>query len=327
MDILSNVLALAAVRGSVAASIAAGPDWGIRLDDMPGPSIHAVAFGTAHLLIDDRDPLLLSPGDVVLLPASPAHVLASGPGATVRPFDHDRAAAAVAAGEDMPLGEPPVRTRILCSSYRQDPATTLATFSLLPDIVHVPAASAPHALRSSLQLLSDELSQPDPGAHAVLDHIVNVLLIQMLRAWLGASTREQRPPSWLRGLADPLVRAALAELHAQPSRPWTVDVLAKEVGISQATLVRRFTTEVGCPPSDYLRLWRMELAAQRLRTTDQPVGMIARSVGYTSEYAFNRVFSRVHGTPPGRYRTTSRVEPHQDAPATGRGSTMTAAAP
>jgi AraC-like DNA-binding protein len=306
VDILSDVLALAAVRGSVAASVAAGPAWGICMADMPGAAIHAVAFGTAHLLIDGRDPLLLAPGDVVLLPGGPTHVLASSPAVPVRPFDHDRAAAAVAAGEDMQVGEQPVCTRILCASYRHDPATTVAAFSLLPDIVHVPAASASHALRSSVQLLSDELSQPAPGTSTVLDHIANVLLIQMLRAWLAASAREERPPSWLRGLADPVIRTAMAELHAQPSRPWTVDVLAQAAGVSQATLMRRFVSEVGCPPSDYLRSWRMELAAHRLRTTDEPVGVIARGVGYTSEYAFNRAFARLHGMPPGRYRSTSR---------------------
>lgn len=306
MDILTDVLSLAAVRGSVAASVVAGPDWGFRMDDMPGAVFHAVAFGTAHLMIDGREALPLSPGDVVLLPGGPTHVLASGPRATVRPFDHERAAVAVAAGKDVHLGKPPVSTRILCAAYHHDPAATLATFSLLPDIVHVPALTAPHALRSSLQLLSDELSQPGPGMSTVLDHIVNILLIQMLRAWLATSERDERPPSWLRGLADPVTRAAMAELHGEPSRPWTVEALAREVGVSQATLVRRFVSEVGCAPGEYLRSWRMELAAHHLRTTEQPVGRVARDVGYTSEYAFNRAFARRHGVSPGRYRAASR---------------------
>jgi AraC-like DNA-binding protein len=77
-------------------------------------------------------------------------------------------------------------------------------------------------------------------------------------------------------------------------------------GVSTATLSRRFLGSVGDSPAAYLTRWRMDLAAQRLRETDDTVGAIARSLGYTSEYAFNRAFTRARRTPPGRYRTLSR---------------------
>lgn len=137
----------------------------------------------------------------------------------------------------------------------------------------------------------------------MLDHVVNVLLVELLRVHLTAG---DRPPSWLRGLADPVTRAALTELHADPARSWTVDALARQVGVSRATLARRFAAEVGLAPGDYLTTWRIELAARRLRTGDEPVGVVARGVGYRSEYAFNRAFARRHGVPPGRYRAAAR---------------------
>lgn len=56
-----------------------------------------------------------------------------------------------------------------------------------------------------------------------------------------------------------------------------------------------------------LRLLAHELAAQRLRDTDDTVSAIARSLGYTSEYAFNRAFTRHRRTPPGRYRSQARA--------------------
>jgi AraC-like DNA-binding protein len=83
-------------------------------------------------------------------------------------------------------------------------------------------------------------------------------------------------------------------------------VLARRVGVSRSTLNRRFLTEVGRPPADYLTAWRLELAARRLRSGDEPVSVVAHGVGYTSEYAFNRAFARCHGLPPGRYRTAAR---------------------
>jgi len=305
MDTLTDVLKRASVRGSVAASVVAGGRWGMLMDAdaMPGAAFHAVTAGTACLLMNGRGPLSLVSGDLVLLPSGPTHVLASDPSAPVRPFDHDGAAAAVRAGENLPVGTQPAATRILCAAFGHDPATAFNAFGLLPDVVHVPALTAPPPLRSALQLLGDELAHPGPGASAVLDHIVHIMLIQLLRVWLESSRTAEHPPSWLRGLTDPVTAAALTAIHRDPAYPWTLETLARSAGVSRATLVRRFSTEVGCPPSEYLTKWRMELAANKLRLTALPVAHIARDVGYTSEYAFNRTFARWQGVPPGRYRT------------------------
>jgi AraC-like DNA-binding protein len=99
-----------------------------------------------------------------------------------------------------------------------------------------------------------------------------------------------------------VIAQALAVLHERPAEPWTIERLAAEVHLSRATLARRFAELVGEPPLTYLTRWRMDLAARRLRDTTEPVETIARGVGYTSEYAFNRAFSRHRGQPPGRWR-------------------------
>jgi AraC-like DNA-binding protein len=99
----------------------------------------------------------------------------------------------------------------------------------------------------------------------------------------------------------------LALLHDRPGAQWTLETLAREVHVSRATLARRFAEEVGEPPLAYLSSWRMHVAAQRLKHTTEPVESIAREVGYTSEYAFNRAFSRHLGHPPGRYRRLAQA--------------------
>ena len=302
MDTLTDVLDLAFVRGSVAARLVAAEPWGLRLDAVPGAAFHAVTAGTAWLTIDGGPPVHLMPGDAVLLPDGTRHALASGPDVTLRPFDHFAAETALERGEAMTVGDGAPSALILCASYQHDPLATIATFSLLPALVHIRAAEAPQALRTTLQLLGDELRQPAPGMRTVLNHVVDVILIQILRAWIAGTDAAEQAPSWLRGLSDPVTRTALAELHNDPGRPWTMHDLARRVGVSRATLGRRFASEVGLTPGEYLATWRMEVAARRLRCTDDPVGAIAHSVGYTSEYAFNRAFARHHGTPPGRYR-------------------------
>ena len=307
MDALTAVLAVAGVRGTVAATLDAAEPWGLTLDAVPGAAFHAVTDGLAWLRIAGRTGLRLMPGDVVLLPTGIAHSLSSGPGAGTEPFDHAAAERALAAGESLRLGTGPGQTRILCASYRQDPAVTVPLLTLLPDVLHIPARQAGTALDATLRLLASEISQPQPGAAAVLDRIVDILLVQLLRAWLATDPAQARTPSWLSALTDPVAGPALAVLHTQPGRDWTIPSLAAAIGVSRATLARRFPAQVGCTPAAYLTRWRMDLAAVRLRDTDDTVGAVARSLGYTSEYAFNRAFTRDRRIPPGRYRTRSRA--------------------
>jgi AraC-like DNA-binding protein len=140
----------------------------------------------------------------------------------------------------------------------------------------------------------------------VLNRIVDILVVQLLRTWLDVGPARGGTASWLSALTDPVTGPALAVLHAQPGRDWSIDSLAAAIGVSRATLARRFAAGVGRTPAAYLADWRMDLAAQRLRDTDDTVGAIARSLGYTSEYAFNRAFTRTRRIPPGRYRVQSR---------------------
>jgi AraC-like DNA-binding protein len=309
VDALAAVLAASGVRGTIAATLIAAAPWGLGLDGIAGAAFHAVIEGAAWLALPGTGEIRLLPGDVVLLPTGVAHVLASGPDASTVPFDRDAAQRALAAGEELHIGCGEAQVRILCAAYRQDPAITLPLLRLLPDLVHITAARASAALHITLQLLAHETRQPAPGSAAVLDRIVDILFVQVLRSWLTEGGPGTQEPSWLSALIDPVAGPALAALHAQPGRDWSVASLAAETGVSRATLARRFPAAVGDTPAAHLTRWRMDLAAQRLRDGDETVGAIARSLGYTSEYAFSRAFTRSRGMAPGRYRSASRTAP------------------
>jgi transcriptional regulator GlxA family with amidase domain len=163
-------------------------------------------------------------------------------------------------------------------------------------------------VQTTLRLLVAELGRRDPGTRAVVERLIEVLLVQVVRAWI-AGAADSAAASWLRGLRDPVIANVLALLHDQPARQWTIAELASEVHVSRSTLVRRFGGSVGEPPLTYLTRWRMDLAAKLLRETDDAVGRIALRVGYTSEFAFSRAFSRLRGEPPGRYRRRFRRRP------------------
>ena len=189
MDALAAVLAVASVRGTVAATLSAAEPWGLALDAVPGAAFHAVTDGIAWLRIAGHPDTRLMPGDVVLLPTGTAHVLASTPGADTVPFDHLAAQQALAPGDELRLGTGIAQTRILCASYHQDPAISLPLLSLLPDVLHVPSSRAGTGLDTTLRLLAQEITRPQPGTAAVLNRIVDILLVQLMRTWLDTGRR------------------------------------------------------------------------------------------------------------------------------------------
>jgi len=305
---LADLLRVAGVQGSIGnrieASGAAG-GWGMRLDTFPGAAVHAVTDGAAWLTTAARPPMRLGAGDVVLLPPGTVHALTSTPHGAAGPCDRAAAARARADGDVVRLGTGPVDTRILTVHYLQDHAARTRIFSPLPDVLHVRAGAPSERLQDTVHILGRELAEPGMASTIVLDRMIDVLLVQSLRAWAAAEPAAQ-PGSWLAGLSDPVVSAALTLIHQVPERAWTTTELARQTAVSRATLIRRFTSVMATTPMAHLALWRMDLAAAQLRNTDQSLQAIARSVGYASVHAFSRAFSRTYAEAPGHYRGRSR---------------------
>ena len=306
---IADVLSVAGVRGTVAGTAYAGRGWGFAFDDSNPACFHAIGTGTAWLRRPDLDPVQLMPGDMVLLPRGGVHGLAAAVDTPLVPF----ASIPMSADRAFCVGEPPTQTRIYCGHYHHDGAAATPLLQVLPDLVHIPAApgSAP-GLETTLSLLAYELNEPRLGRSTVLDRLIDIVLVQVLRVWLELHP-ESISTSWLRALADPPVAAALAAIHGDPARDWTIASLAETGAVSRATLARRFTDLVGQPPSRYLANWRMDLAARQLRSSDRSISSIAGEVGYNSEFAFSRAFTRLRGTPPSRYRR-GRPEPEPTTP-------------
>lgn len=306
MDLLAQVLAVSGVRGTVGARVAAGETWGVWWTGISGAAFHAVTAGVAWLGLPGQPPIKLMPGDVVLLPTGTEHSLTSDPDAVVRPCDHAAAERARADGGVLRFGAGEVQTHILCASYEHDPTVSIQILRSLPEIVHIRADYGASCLGDTVRLLARELAHPQIATEVVLNSLVDILLVQLLRVWL-VSEPATAESSWLGVLGDPVISVALTKLHEDPARAWTTAALAAEVNVSRATLSRRFPAVVGQTPGGYLTRWRMDLAALRLRDTDDDLETIASAVGYTSVYAFSRAFSRARSQPPGRYRIMSRV--------------------
>jgi len=306
MDVLADVLSAARMGGVVTAHVRADAPWGFRLHRTPFAAFHAVAQGTCWLRLPKTAPHQLLPGDVTLLPSGTGHIMASSPTGAVMPYEEVAAKHAVPGGADVDIPGPGASTRLICGAYPFDAEVASPLMSLLPPVIHVPAdvSESRPGLQATLRMLSAELAEQAPGSQAIVDRLVDILFVHVLRAWLDSGEPEQG--SWLAALRDPLVAAAISRMHAEPAHPWTVAELASAVGLSRATFARRFAELVGRPPLEYLTGWRLDVAARRLRDTNESVAHVAHAVGYSSEYAFSRAFLRQRGSSPSHYRAEIR---------------------
>ena len=307
VDPLADVFDLSRVSGAVMAQLIAHEPWGLAVDPVPGAAFHAVVAGSCWLRIPDRVRHHMMPGDVVLLPTNTPHELVSSVDAqtdSLARFDTDTGRTP---DGDMVIQGPGAGTRVLCAAYDYDHEVAHPLMSQLPPVLYVPAGRPGDdgAVAATLRLLALELGGRPPGSRAAVGRLIDVILIHMMRAWLRMQ-EDDATDGWLLALRDPVVARAMTAIHQRPREPWTTESLAREVSVSRATLARRFAHLLGETPPEYLTCWRMDLAAQRLRDTDDTVGAIAAAVGYRSEYSFSRAFTRHRGLAPGRYRRHAR---------------------
>ena len=155
-------------------------------------------------------------------------------------------------------------------------------------------------VQASSDLVLQQTSQVTDGRIAAPIDVPQLLLREVLKLHLANAPATNT--GWLGALRDPVVAPALAAIHDDPGRRWTLTDLAREATVSSTVLDERFRSVLGLAPIRYLTGWRMHVAEDLLRSTTLPVTAIARRVGYESDEAFSRAFKRDHGTAPSVWR-------------------------
>jgi AraC-like DNA-binding protein len=131
-----------------------------------------------------------------------------------------------------------------------------------------------------------------------------LMFIEVIRRYIATLPPEQS--GWLAGLRDPFIGKALAQMHRRPAHDWSLEELAREVGLSRSVLAERFADVVGMPPMHYLARWRMQIASGLLAEGRANVATIANEIGYDSEASFSRAFKKMVGVPPSVWRRRAR---------------------
>jgi len=300
-DPLSEVIALLQPRTVFSKGISGAGRWAVRYSAFGHPSFCAVIEGRCRLSVDGHRSLTLEAGDFLLLPATPGFTMSGFEPAN--PVRIDPKVTPAPTGEvrhGTRGGRPDVR--LLGGYFVFDSPDAALLVGLLPSVVHVRGVERLSVL---VRLVGEESSERRTGRDLVLARLVEVLLIEALRAAPG----DDAPPGLLRGLADARLAPAIQQMHSHVARSWTVAQLARAAALSRSAFFERFTRTVGVAPMEYLLGWRMAVAKDLLRQHDVGLAEVARRVGYGSASTFSTAFSRHVGQPPSRYARLGDANP------------------
>ncbi len=263
---------------------------GVRFPLFDGTGFHVVLRGTCWLISEAQEPVALEPGDIVLVTSGADHGLSPTPCAL----------------RDLPpmvMRPAPPRAEscdfeFLCGVYQLEPGRTPQYLRTLPDLIVLTPDDDRHPqTRALIDLLTSDSSEADMGAAVALPALLDLILVHALRQW-----HEQHGSAEWPRTDDPEIAAVLWAIHKNPQHKWSVSRLSEVAGLPRAVFTRRFTEGVGQPPMSYLISWRLSRGARLLRETDATLAMIAREVGYSTEFAFSGAFAREYGVSPGRFR-------------------------
>ena len=320
-DTLSDLLRAVRLKGAVFFDVDTTAPWvaetppssAIAAAIMPDSGhvieYHVITSGTCWASIVGRDipPVRVEAGDVIAFPKGDAHIMSSAPGMRSEPdfsiFQYPAGAA------QLPLllnldGGSQERTHLVCGFLGCDAYPFNPLLDALPPLLHVPNCGASRWLQEFTRFAVMEANEKRAGGSGILSKMGELMFVELVRRYVESLPADSR--GWLGGLRDRHVGRALNLLHGDPTRAWTLDKLASEVGLSRSSLTEHFAGFVGIPPMQYLLRWRLQIAASRLAEGNETIAAIAADIGYESEAAFSRAFKKLIGVPPAQWRERER---------------------
>jgi AraC-like DNA-binding protein len=314
-DTLSNVLKTVRLTGATFFDVVAKAPW---VAEQPGPEIilpnilpgaeHLIAY---HVVTDGRcfaytiggEPIAVEAGEVIVFTRGDPHVMSSGPRMRGDPFSPSVIDAV--ATSQLPFlinyGGTGPTSKLVCGFLACDARPFNPLLENLPPVMKAgdPKNRDTGWFSQFIHFVMMESAEKRVGAEGVLARLSELMFIEVVRRYV-----EALPPGqtgWLAGLRDPFVGKALSLLHGEPAKTWTLEQLAKHVGLSRSLLTERFTDLVGIPPMQYLAKWRMQIASELL-IGGSDVATVAAEIGYASEAAFSRAFKKTVGVSPSVWR-------------------------
>jgi len=298
MDALSDVLETIRLKSAVYFRSDFSSPWGMEVPKGPFAQFHMVAKGRCKLKMKGKPTIDLFSGDIVIFPFGASHWLADSNKS--KKTNGMEVVQSIWDGQSLFSGDK-FATSLVCGHFEFDRNTDHPFIKALPDFIHISDVDRKSMawLESISNLIMQEADSENSGSNIVVNRLAEVLFIHAIRAYIISNKDEK---GFMTALKDEKISKALKLIHVAPEKNWTLNSLSSEAGLSRTLFANRFRDMVGETPLTYITSWRILKAKQMLEQTDEPVGIIAEKVGYTSEAAFNRVFKKRVNQTPGVYR-------------------------
>lgn len=306
MDVITSLLSGPKAEDAFLVHVVFSPPWSLRVEDGAPLTIVAVFAGELHVHTDTGDAANLTPGDVAILRGPGFYTIDDGVGTEPQvvvlqgqicvPADRSAPMVATGLGTRRWGNDEQGTTSMVTGTYTMRGDVSERLLRALPELVVVRVNDRTTPM---VGMLAAEAALDLPGQGAVLDRLVDLLLISALRVWFETAGAA---PAWYAALGDPAIGVAVRAIHDDPAEAWTVERLAKLASLSRAAFARRFSELVGEPPLSFITGLRMALAADLLRETNATIASIAADVGYANAFGFSAAFSRERGLSPHAYR-------------------------
>jgi len=308
LDVLSDLLRNVRFSGSLYFRSDLAAPWGMKISEGDLGLFHYIEAGEGWLDAPGlKNPVKLEKGDLVVFPVGGEHWIASHE-------NSEKVDAKIVIDtintNNPPFKKSPADTVLICGYFDFNKNINHPFIKALPGFIYISHKEQQNSesLESMIKLIQDESSQNALGSEVVIDRLTEMLFVQILRAY---KTKSNIQTGYLAALNDDLISMAIRLIHEKPQEQWTVDSLARNIGMSRSAFADRFNQLVEIPPITYITNWRMHLAAQKLKESDLQMYEIAEMSGYNSEASFNKVFKKHFNLSPGKYRREAKNKtPH-----------------
>lgn len=305
MDVLSDVLDVLQLRGTLYFRTAFSPPWSVQVPAHGRVArFHLAAQGRCHARVGNDAATFLNTGDLILIPNGAAHVLCDAPDTAPAPLDdvlqrsgYSGEGVLVYGGEPAPDAE----TKLICGHFNFADHADHPLLRALPAHLLVTAevrARAPW-LDELMRLITRQMFAGPPGVTASVIRLSEALFIEVIRT---CADQDEGLRNILEAMRDPRIGRALSLMHRATERDWTLDRIAREVGMSRSRFADQFQALIGCAPMSYLSDLRLQKAMNLLAGNGDPVQRVAARVGYRSPAAFSRAFLQRYGRSPREVR-------------------------
>jgi AraC-like DNA-binding protein len=295
-DVLGDVLETLRLRGSIFFHSELAAPWGMSLTQVGYPRFHIALSGDCFVGADDEGVVKFRQCEIVMVPSGDSHWIADQPGREL--------ISSKRAGEACELGDPlfqrgEITNCLMCGIVHYDRASSHPILDSLPKFLHFSQLKPTEPIWMTVTLIDAEIRRTQVREGSIIDRLSEVLFLQLLDHHVN---NNEGVTGFFAALRDRRVREALALIHRKPNYNWSLSSLGERVGMSRATLVRRFQDAVGIPPMSYISNWRMMKAYNLIKYSNATIENVAESTGFGSARTLNKAFQRRYNCTPNEFR-------------------------